>query len=47
MFSIRVELTPEEAEVFFKVKKYLMLRNNTDVIRTLIREKYEEIKEKE
>ncbi len=45
--SIKVNLSKEQTRVFLLVKKYLMLENNTDVIRTLIREKYEEIKEKE
>jgi len=44
--SIRVELSPEEKAIFLEVKKELMMRNNTDVVRTLIKEKYEQIQEK-
>ncbi|GAH35058.1 unnamed protein product [marine sediment metagenome] len=46
--SIRVELSPEEKVIFLEVKKELMMRNNTDVVRNLIKKKWEQIqKEKQ
>ena len=41
--SIRVELTEEEKSIFLEVKKVLMMRNNTDVLRRLIKEKFDEL----
>lgn len=39
--SIRVELTEEEKRIFLEVKKVLMMRNSTDVLRRLIKEKFD------
>ncbi len=41
--EIRVRLGKRLAKLFLEVKKYYLLENNSEVIRTLIREKYEEI----
>lgn len=41
--AIRADLYGEQATKFLEIKEYLMLENNTDVVRTLIREKWQEI----
>ena len=41
--SVRVELTEEEKRIFLEVKRVLMMRNNTDVLRRLIKEKFDEL----
>lgn len=41
--SVRVELTGEEKSIFLEVKRALMMRNNTDVIRRLIKEKFDSL----
>ncbi|UJG43600.1 MAG: hypothetical protein K9W46_00110 [Candidatus Heimdallarchaeum endolithica] len=41
--ELRIKLSKRLAKLFLEVKKYYLLENNSEVIRTLIREKYEEI----
>jgi len=41
--ELRIKLSKRLAKLFLDVKRYYLLENNSEVIRTLIREKYEEI----
>ena len=44
LVDLRVRLNKAQSEKFLGVKKYIGFENNTDVMRWLIHEKYEEIK---
>jgi len=44
LVDLRVRLNKNQSEKFLGIKKYIGFENNTDVMRWLIHEKYEEIK---
>ena len=44
LVDLRVRLNKKQSEKFLAIKKYVGFENNTDLMRWLIHEKYEELK---